>query len=172
VPSTYARDRPLYLGSVSNPVNVPDPWAVRDPQCVRTKIARLLGLLQSGAPALNPHAFVQRPLARQEVMLSSRVVAYYGLIRASGTAARQNLAFVTPEDTAQGGRPEVPQFTPPGCTAMPPPLPRWPADCARLSLHPRRWPSPRVYGLGIHIRLFRGCRVRVRLRPGRLLAPL
>jgi len=45
------------------------------------------GLLQSGVPAPNPHPFVQRPLARQEVMLSSQVVAYYGLIRDSGTAA-------------------------------------------------------------------------------------
>jgi hypothetical protein len=48
-----------------------------------------------------------------------------------------SLAFVSPEDTAQGGHPELPQFTPLGCTAMPPPLPRWPAACAWLSL-PRR----------------------------------
>jgi hypothetical protein len=37
-------------------------------------------------------------------------------------------AFVRPRKTAQGGHPELPQFTPPDCTAMPPPLPRWPRE--------------------------------------------
>ena len=55
---------------------------------------------------------VQRPLARQRVMLSHRVIAYYGLIRDSG--------FHTPTYALSGAlcgpttshrKPEVPQFT-------------------------------------------------------------
>ena len=39
-------------------------------------------------------------------------------------------------------------------------------------LHPPRlWPSPWCDGLGIHIVLFRGCRVRFMLRPGRFASP-
>jgi len=41
----------------------------------------------------NLHAFVQRPLARQKVMLSFRVIAYYGLIRASESATERSLLF-------------------------------------------------------------------------------
>ena len=85
---------------------------------------------------------------------------------------RRAAGIFPPEELLWAAEPEGPQFTPRGCTAMPPPLPRWPAECARLSLRPRLWPSPREYGLGIHIRLFRGCRVRLALRPGRLLALL
>jgi hypothetical protein len=48
---------------------------------------------------------VQRPLARQPVLLSRRVNAYYGLIRASGPAALVAVhQHFTPEETALGGR--------------------------------------------------------------------
>jgi hypothetical protein len=98
---------------------------------------------------------VQRPLARQQVMLSRRVYAYYGLIRASGCATAVALhRLFSPEELLRTAPPEGPQFTPPDCTAMPPPLPRWPAECAWLSLLLRLWPSPREYGLGIHIKVF------------------
>ena len=108
-----------------------------------------------GAIASDRGTSVQRPLARQRVMLSRRVLAYYGLIRASGPTAPVAIhRYFAPEDLLWAAEPEGPQFTPRGCTAMPPPLPRWPAECARLSLPPRLWPSPREYGLGIHIRGF------------------
>jgi hypothetical protein len=108
-----------------------------------------------GAIASDQGTSVQRPLARQRVMLSRRVVAYYGLIRASGSATTAAVhRHFTPEELLQAAEPEGPQFTPPNCTTMPPPLPRWPAECARLSLPPRQWPSPWEYGLGIHIKGF------------------
>ena len=98
---------------------------------------------------------VLRPLARQWVLLSRRVHAYYGLIRASGSAAAVALhRLFSPEELLWAAQPEGPQFTPPDCPAMPSPLPRWPAACVWLSLRPRQWPSPREYGLGIHIKVF------------------
>jgi hypothetical protein len=39
--------------------------------------------VQCGTTPSNSHTSIQRPLARRRVMLSRRVVAYYGLIRAS-----------------------------------------------------------------------------------------
>jgi hypothetical protein len=41
--------------------------------------------LSRGQGQTRRHVPVQRPLARRRVMLSRRVIAYYGLIRASGT---------------------------------------------------------------------------------------
>src|SRR3981189_1800074 len=38
------------------------------------------------------------------------------------TAVRPHLS---PEELLRAAAPEGPQFTPPGCTAVPPPLPRW-----------------------------------------------
>ena len=83
---------------------------------------------------------------------------------------QQPAGFSRPRNCSGRAEPEGPQFTPRGCPTMPSPLPRWPAACIWLSLPRRRWPSPREYGLGGHIKLFRGCRVRFMLRPGRLLA--
>jgi hypothetical protein len=108
-----------------------------------------------GAIASDRGTSVQRPLARQRVMLSRRVLAYYGLIRASGSAAAVAVhRLFTPEQLLWAAEPEGPHFTPLDYPAMPPPLPRWPAACAWLSLRPRLWPSPREYGLGIHIKVF------------------
>ncbi len=78
------------------------------------------------AGRLSPHAPVQRPLARQRVMLSRRVIAYYGLIRDSGLLPltyyliqRVSVAQLLPT-----GRPEVPQFTLRVCTHVPHSVPR------------------------------------------------
>src|SRR5271170_7937250 len=94
--------------------------------------------------APNLHAFVQRPLARQKVMLSFRVIAYYGLIRDSGSATERSLLFPrsAPEETAQGGNPELPQFTPQDCPSVPSPLPRRLRECKWLLLPHEQWPSP------------------------------
>src|SRR3954447_16620037 len=40
--------------------------------------------VQCGTTPSNANASIQRPLARQRVLLSRRVIAYYGLIRPSG----------------------------------------------------------------------------------------
>ncbi len=69
---------------------------------------------------------VQRPLARQRVMLSHRVIAYYGLIRDSGLLPliyyliqRVSVAQLLPT-----GRPELPQFTLRVFTHVPHSVPR------------------------------------------------
>jgi hypothetical protein len=74
-----------------------------------------------------------------------------------------------PEESAQGGDPEVPQFTPQDCPSVPSPLPRRLRECVWLLLPHERWPSPMSKRLGIRKVHFRGCRVRVMLRPGRWL---
>lgn len=76
-----------------------------------------------------------------------------------------------PEESAQGGDPEVPQFTPQDCPSVPSPLPRRLRKCVWLLLPHEQWPSPMSKRLGIRNGDFRGCRVRVMLRPGRWLAP-
>ena len=82
-----------------------------------------------GAIASDQGTSVQRPFARQRVMLSRRVLAYYGLIRASGPTAPVAIhRYFAPEDLLWAAEPEGPQFTPRGYTAMPPPLPRWPRE--------------------------------------------
>jgi len=53
---------------------------------------------------------IQRPLARQRVMLSRRVLAYYGLIRGSGPLPAVSL--VSAGSLPVGRGPERPQFTP------------------------------------------------------------
>src|SRR5262249_57753317 len=47
-----------------------------------------------------------------------------------------------PRNTAWGGNPEGPQFTPMDWAHVPPPLPRWPEGCAWLLLPLRCKPSP------------------------------
>ena len=63
---------------------------------------------------------VQRPLANRPVMLSGRVHAYYGLIRATRHAERL-IFFVHPALRSRVG----PQFNLRVCSYMPSPLPRW-----------------------------------------------
>ena len=74
-----------------------------------------------------------------------------------------------PRKTAQGGDPEVPQFTPQDCPSVPSPLPRRLRECVWLLLPHEQWPSPMSKRLGIRKVRFRGCRVNVMLRPGRWL---
>ena len=64
---------------------------------------------------------VQRPLARQRVMLSRQVTAYYGLIRASGP--RPSGLFASSGGLLRG--PEGPHFTPRVYSSVPPSVPRW-----------------------------------------------
>ena len=64
---------------------------------------------------------VQRPLARQRVMLSRRVIAYYGLIRASGP--HPSGLFSSSGGLFRG--PEGPHFTLRVCSSVPPSVPRW-----------------------------------------------
>jgi len=67
-------------------------------------------------------SLVQRPLARQRVLLSRRVIAYYGLIRAS----RGFLSTYGFDDRSLpfGQSREVPQFTPRVCSPVPSLVPR------------------------------------------------
>jgi hypothetical protein len=74
------------------------------------------------AEASTLNAPVQRPLARQRVMLSRRVIAYYGLIRASQPLLR-TYVFVSRSLPGGQGR-EVPHFYLRVLHSVPPPLPR------------------------------------------------
>ena len=101
----------------------------------------------------NLHTLAQRPLAHQKVLLSFRVIAYYGLIRDSDKPWSKNHCF-SPEETAQGGPSEVPQFTPQDCLPVPSSLPRRSHECIWLLLPHGLWPSPSYERLGIRIRRF------------------
>ncbi|MEW6234818.1 MAG: hypothetical protein AB1656_05470 [Candidatus Omnitrophota bacterium] len=67
---------------------------------------------------------VQRPLARQRVMLSRRVIAYYGLIRASGPLPSAYYSSSDGDASDYSGGPEGPQFTLPVCPCAPSSVPR------------------------------------------------
>ena len=91
---------------------------------------------------------VQRPLAPQRVMLSPRVIAYYGLIRSLGTSRRLMFFARRAMVEVAGGR--VPNllsalFSP--RAAVRTPGGGWIADCSFTT----RWPSPSLHRLGIHI---------------------
>jgi hypothetical protein len=120
-------------------------------------------------------------LARHRVMLSRRVVAYYGLIRASeslpATSAYVTRAAAPKEKTASGGESEGPQITPLDCARVPTPIPRWPRRV------PMTVASAPVLAFAMVSRArrphweFRGCRVhsfppRELLRPAGWLALL
>jgi len=82
-----------------------------------------------GTTPSNFNTSIQRPLARQRVMLSRRVIADYGLIRVSEslpTTSGFAEGLLHPRKPAWGGDPEVPQLTPWDWARVPPPLPRWP----------------------------------------------
>ena len=66
----------------------------------------------------------QRPLARQQVMLSCRVIAYYGLIRGSGNLPPTFLAGIRRVFASSGWLPERPCFPLRVLLAVPPSLPR------------------------------------------------
>jgi hypothetical protein len=63
---------------------------------------------------------IQRPLARQQVVVSRQVIAYYGLIRGSGRRSAGLLFFVR----QPLGRPEIPSFKLPVLSSVPSTLPR------------------------------------------------
>ena len=124
---------------------------------------------------------IQRSLARQPVMLSGRVPAYYDLIRGSGPFSPASLLAGCRRVFAGQPRPRAsliysacPSFravflTPAGQVVV---------DCSnstRGSLRPvRRGSAPAIaprtsrFTRGVH---FRGCKVRFMLRPGKSLAP-
>ena len=94
-----------------------------------------LGLYAARSPGVRPLALagmyggvfaldvpVQRPLARQRVMLSRQVIAYYGLIRDSQSLP---LTYVFASGSLPSGRDrEVPHFTLRVLLSVPPPVPR------------------------------------------------
>ena len=83
----------------------------------------------SASRRFRPDTPVQRPLARRRVVLSRRVVAYYGLIRGSGALPP---AYVLRRRVfaASGQAPEIPQFKLHVFSSVPFPIPRrvgWPS---------------------------------------------
>ena len=120
---------------------------------------------------------IQRPLARQRVVLSRRVVAYYGLIRDSESLSptygfRRRVFALRPRSGASllySTCPSVPAVC------------RTPADRVVMagSSSTRGSLRPSVTGsasaslhatVGSRVGAFRGCTVRLMLRPGQLLA--
>ncbi len=137
---------------------------------------RAIAALRRRRGELRPDTPAQRPLARRRVVLSRRVVAYYGLIRASGTL-RAAYGFAGRSLPRRRG-PEGPCFALRILPSVPPSVPRQtgrPKDdstSARDSLRPNARGSASASS---HLNRytwvpFRGCEVRLMLRPGRLLA--
>jgi hypothetical protein len=92
--------------------------AYTPPKPVSRRPIATLGISAVSSYTGNP---VQRPLARQRVMLSRRVIAYYGLIRASGP--HPSGLFSSSRGPFRG--PEGPHFTLRVCSSVPPSVPRW-----------------------------------------------
>jgi hypothetical protein len=126
-------------------------------------------------------ALVHRPLARQQVLLSCQVFAYYGLIRAS-----QLLPPIyaldggpLPGTLAQARAERFPNLLCLSLSSVPPSLPR---QTERLLLAIPSSPTLAFpwFAKGRHLHCHairsrhglrsRGCKVRLMLRPGRLLA--
>ena len=114
------------------------------------------------------NAPVQRPLARQWVLLSHRVIAYYGLIRNSRSLPPAYLlrpGGPWPYGLVWAGTERLPDLL---CVSVPPcrhPYPGGSSGCIWLVLHRSHRPSPIRDGLGIrtfHPRRFRdGCVTRL-----------
>ena len=86
-----------------------------------------------------PDSFVQRPLALRLVMLSSQIIAYYGLIRATCLHAERLIFFVRPAL----GRRVGPQFKLHLFSYMPSPVPRR-TDWLLLTV---TWPITLVFAM-------------------------
>ena len=108
----------------------------------------------------------QRPLARQRVVLSRRVVAYYGLIRGSGPLPPTSFALYG-GSLPEGQGPERPYFYLHVLASMPPSIPRRSdgpstvGGSVRASLRPvTRGSAPTSSGhQSVHAReIFRGCK--------------
>ena len=87
----------------------------------------------------NHHAPVQRPLARQRVMLSRRVIAYYGLIRASLPLrpVYELSGRTLPVSRIRAGTERFPNLLCVSVSAVPPPVPRWTARLLVVVTSPR-----------------------------------
>jgi len=86
--------------------------------------SRAIAALRRRRGELRPNAPAQRPLARQRVVLSRRVNAYYGLIRASRSSRR--LIVLRPPGLCLGGQGrEGPWFELRVFRSVPSPIPRW-----------------------------------------------
>ena len=155
------------------------------------------GLYVALAPALAPYgpeghgcclagavllsSLVHRPLARQRVLLSHRVFAYYGLIRASLPLPPIYAldGGPLPFPLTRAGAERFPNLLCLSPSSVPPSLPR---QTGRLPLAITSSPilAFPLFVRGRHLRCHairsrhglpsRGCKVRFMLRPGRLLA--
>jgi hypothetical protein len=137
---------------------------------------------QAALPSSSASAPVQRPLARPRVLLSRRVLAYYGLMRDSRAPPRDLCIIrgVFARRPGLGWEREVPQFAPPVSSrraAFRTPVDR-PSACGRSFLDrpglrllcrgsASTCPPPSVLA-GV---ASRGCKVRFMLRPGRIAGP-
>ena len=95
----------------------------------------------SGRGNAHLHPLVQRPLARQQVILSRQVIAYYGLIRDSDPLPPSWPYGIGRRVFSRRPRPELSQFKLRVFRSVPPALPRRSGghDCcssARIGLHP------------------------------------
>ena len=74
MPSTYAQEVRLIRHRSCSSQEYVIPEGITRSRTLRFNVAR---------PPATDNTSIQRPLARHRVMLSRRVIAYYGLIRAS-----------------------------------------------------------------------------------------
>jgi hypothetical protein len=114
----------------------------------RSTIMPQLSRTASGWRTADLRLPVLRPLARHRVMLSRRVIAYYGLIRASGPLPPSWALAFDGGSLPYGPSPEGPQFKLRVSRSVPLPLPRRSGGLRLFNIRPR-WPSPIAKGLGI-----------------------
>ena len=87
--------------------------------------------VQSASPSSDSDPPVQRPLAPHWVLLSQRIIAYYGLIRASRSLPTAYCSSSVGSFPLSVGTREGPHFTLRLCSFVPPSLPRQTAATAR-----------------------------------------
>jgi hypothetical protein len=174
VPSTYAYRRHLYASSVYE--------SDKNRQILRLFAVRVLFALKAVYRILRfnrPRRLPTSTRSSRGPWLARRLCCPPGssLTMASSEPLdpqQSDLRFShyrRPRSRPRAANPEVPQFTPQDCPSVPSPLPRRLRECVWLLLPHEQWPSPMSKRLGIRNVHFRGCRVRLMLRPGRWLAP-
>ena len=158
-------DRALYATAVLAPRSTRSPKGFPRPRTSRFNVARL-----PAAPT--------RPSRGPWLAIgfccpggSSLTTASSAPLDSSPPLMDSRRRLLHPRNSAWGGNPEVPQFTPLDCARVPPPLPRWPRR-VRMTIAS---PSVLAFTYDGQVRrphwTFRGCRVHSELKFVLLLRP-
>ena len=116
----------LQTGIRRRPSSVSDLYAVKVVSAVRSWVFPVSGRVrvQSEPRSASADDPVQRPLAPPWVLLSQRIIAYYGLIRASRSLPTAYSSSSDGSFPLRAGEREGPQFTLRVCPTVPSSVPR------------------------------------------------